>query len=340
MTTALDLLPPARWRDVLLRRARLIGSRLDPTRPRGRISPVEARVLLGLAYDSAVAIEAQRLATRSLMRDLLTLVSVVIARAMAPTGRAASRPWIVATHVDNLSASEAVEQIFGDDARPPGLVCFVHPHAVNLASRDPLLRETLAAADLVLPDGVGLRLAGRLLGVDLRHNINGTDLLPMLCAAAATRGIPLVLVGAAPGVAEDCAAKLRATHPGLAIPIVSHGYLDDEASHKLASQITGLGRALVLVGMGSPRQELWAARYLRGLPGVTAVTVGGLFDFYAGRVRRAPVVWRELGIEWVWRLRQEPRRMWKRYIVGNPLFVARVLRQRLRRPSRLLGSRA
>lgn len=331
MTTAIDLLPPARWSDVLRRRARLIGSRLDPTRPRGRFSPVEARVLLGLAYEGATAIEAQRLATRSLLRDVLTLVSVAIARVVTPAGRVEARPRIVATHVDNVSAHEAVDQIVGEDDRHAGLVCFVHPHAVNLAVGDASLRDTLATADLVLPDGVGLRLAARLLGVDLRHNVNGTDLLPLLCATAGARGVPLVLVGAAPGVAEDCKTKLQAAHTGLQIPMVSHGYLDDDASRQLAERIAGLGRAIVLIGMGSPRQEVWAARYLRDLPGITAVTVGGLFDFYADRMPRAPVAWRELGIEWLWRLRQEPRRMWKRYVVGNPLFIARVVGQRLRR---------
>lgn len=330
MTTALELLPRASWRDVLRGRARLIGSRIDPARPRGRFSPVEARVLLGLAYEHATNLEERRLAARTISRDLLTLVSALVARALAPVGKSSARPWVVASVVDNISADEAVRRIIGRTTLPPRLVCFVHPHALNIAHGDAQLRATLARADLVLPDGVGLRVAARLLGLDLQHNVNGTDLLPHLCDAAAAAKTPLVLVGGTPGVADACAAKLRAAHPGLVIPLTSDGYLDDTESRELAGRIRAVGRAIVLVGMGTPRQEQWAARYLGACPEATAVTVGGLFDFYADRIPRAPVAWRELGLEWVWRLYQEPERMWRRYILGNPLFVARVVKQRLR----------
>ncbi|MCX5745012.1 MAG: WecB/TagA/CpsF family glycosyltransferase, partial [Proteobacteria bacterium] len=240
MTTALDLLPPAPWSEVVRGRADLIGSRLDPTRRRGRFSPIEARVLLGLAYDGAAADEAQRLAARSPRQDLTTLVSAVVAQAIAPAGRDEPRPWIVAARVDNVAARDAVARIVGTAAGAPRLVCFVHPHALNLATTDAALRATLARADLVLPDGVGIRIAARLLGVDLRHNVNGTDLLPLLCDAAATASVPIVLVGAAPGIADACAMRLRALHPTLTIPVVSHGFLDDDASRALATRVRGL----------------------------------------------------------------------------------------------------
>jgi len=115
------------------------------------------------------------------------------------------------------------------------------------------------------------------------------------------------------------------------VAAVHHGFLDDDSSAHLAASIRALGRCLVMVGMGIPRQERWAWRWLRELPEATVLTVGGLFDFFSGDVQRAPVAWRELGLEWLWRLRSEPRRLAARYLLGNPLFLTLTLTQRLRR---------
>jgi N-acetylglucosaminyldiphosphoundecaprenol N-acetyl-beta-D-mannosaminyltransferase len=113
--------------------------------------------------------------------------------------------------------------------------------------------------------------------------------------------------------------------------VISSGYFATEAdAEAVAQRIAALGRVLVLVGMGSPRQEQWSWKYLRNCAGATVLTVGGLFDFYSGRIRRAPIFWRDAGMEWVWRMLQEPRRLAKRYLVGNPLFLALALEQRLR----------
>lgn len=240
------------------------------------------------------------------------------------------RPFLVAAALDNLSIPEALERIFSPRGK---VVHFVHPHALNVACGDAALRGHLARADLALPDGVGLRLAGLILGFSLRDNVNGTDLLPSLCRRAAAEGRPLALIGAAPGVAEACAARLLAAHPGLQIPVVSHGFLGDEASRQVARRVAALDRPLALVAMGTPLQEAWIWKNLARLPAVTSLSVGGLFDFYSGRIPRAPLAWRKLGLEWLFRLRCEPRRLARRYLVGNPLFLLRAARQRLLGPS-------
>jgi len=294
---------------------------------------VEARWLLGVPYGDLPAEEARYLEGRTPATDFGVMLRASVARALAPPEDAEpeARPWIVSACVDNLTIEEAVERIFtpGESGRAKQ-VPFVHPHALNLAARDEALARALAEADLVLPDGIGIRVGAALLGVAMRHNLNGTDLLPVLCAEARARGWPMVLVGAAPGVADACAEKLREAHPGLALPIVSHGFLSEAESRALAESISRLGHCLVLVGMGSPRQELWAREYLSGAARAVILTVGGLFDFYSGRMPRAPIAWRELGLEWVYRLVQEPRRMARRYILGNPLFLLRVLSQKAR----------
>ncbi len=326
-------LPPARLVDVLRGRAKLVGARFNPQLQRGCFSPVEARWLLGISYGDLAEEEAAYLRSRGLLSDLGVMVRASIARLLAPSPGAAAvdRPWIVSAAVHNLSIQDAMERIF----EPPSserarLIHFVHPHALNLAVRDRELARALAEADLVLPDGIGLRVGAALLGVALRHNLNGTDLLPLLCRRAAELGWSMALIGAAPGVADDCAARLKSDTPGLQIPLVSHGFLADAESRQVAAMVERLGRCLVLVGMGSPTQEQWARAHLAGAPQAIVLTVGGLFDFYSGRVSRAPLAWRELGLEWMYRLIQEPRRLARRYLLGNPLFLLRVLKQKLR----------
>ncbi|HXG01134.1 MAG TPA: WecB/TagA/CpsF family glycosyltransferase [Bacteroidota bacterium] len=327
------LLPRARLRDVIAGRAPLVGARVVTDAPRGWVSPVEARVYLGIPYGDLAAEETHQLARLSWRSRLGIVLRAGIARALTPRRglRYERRPFIVSSHVDNITIDEALAALMeapgGHRAR---LIFIVHPHALNLARFRKDFAELLTRGDLVLPDGVGIRIAASLLGVSMRHNINGTDLLPLICVRAAAERVPLVLIGGADGVARQCADNLQNHTPGLKIAFVHHGYLDPQKSREVAAHVMALGRCLVLVGMGSPLQERWAWEYLRDAKDATVVTVGGLFDFFSGRIPRAPVAWREMGIEWLWRLRMEPRRLAKRYLIGNPLFLLLTLHQRLR----------
>lgn len=324
----MTLLPRASLWDVLRGRAPWVGTRLRTDRPRGYVSPIEARLHLGIAYGhDLVALEEEALPGAGWGTVLRALATSWLA--VEPSEQA-SRSYVVASAIDDLTVPEALQRVVEAPGSTGRLIHFAHAHALNLATGDAELRAHFAAAHTVLGDGIGIRLASRLLGRPLRDNVNGTDLLPLLCDELAQWGIPLVLVGASPGVAEACAERLRQAHPHLDIPLAHHGYVDDATSQDLVRAIRALGRCVVLVGMGSPRQEAWAHRYLAGLPSVTALTVGGLFDFYSGRIPRAPLAWRELGLEWVWRLLQEPGRLARRYLWGNPLFLARALWQRCR----------
>jgi N-acetylglucosaminyldiphosphoundecaprenol N-acetyl-beta-D-mannosaminyltransferase len=329
-----NLLPRAKLMDVLGGRARLVGSRFDSQLPRGFVSPVEPRLRMGLAYDDLRTAEESYLARRSLRADLGVMARTALAVALSPGQRTtpAPRPYIVSARVDNLTVQEAQDFILAPpETSRARLVYFVHAHALNLARFNEAYRKVLAEADALLPDGIGIRLAGRVLRVAMRHNVNGTDLFPILCREAAAKGIPVAFVGGAPGIAERCAERMRQDYPELQTPVISSGYFATEAdAEAVAQRIAALGRVLVLVGMGSPRQEQWSWKYLRNCAGATVLTVGGLFDFYSGRIRRAPIFWREAGMEWVWRMLQEPRRLAKRYLVGNPLFLALALEQRLR----------
>ncbi len=328
--------PRASLRDVLRGRARLVGARALDARsgraelPPGVVSPAEARIAMGLAYEDPAEIERAYAKGRTALRDLGVLARAMFASMVsAGAGRREARPFIVSSRVDDVTVGEAIEHILGPAIpRRARIVNFVHPHALDLAATDAALARDLAWADVVLPDGVGLRVAARILGVSLAHNVNGTDLLPLLCDAAAARGTRIVLVGGAPGVADECARRLRAAHDGLVIEALSDGFAKDFAP--VVDAIRARGPCVVLVGMGSPKQEAWARAWLADLEGVTAVTVGGLFDFYSERVTRAPIALREVGLEWLWRLKQEPARLAKRYLIGAPRFLLRAIAQRAR----------
>jgi N-acetylglucosaminyldiphosphoundecaprenol N-acetyl-beta-D-mannosaminyltransferase len=206
-------------------------------------------------------------------------------------------------------------------------VFFVNAHTLNLAVRDPTYREALNVADFVFGDGTGVRWAARLQGVRMADNINGTDFVPALFHAAAGHGYSYFLLG---GDERTCRAASEYTEiafPGWRLLGYHHGYLAGEAATASAiAEINAVRPDVLLVGMGNPIQEQWIHRHSAQLEAAVCLGVGGLFDFWAGNVRRAPRWLRAVGHEWLWRLYEQPRLKAGRYLIGNPLFLTRVLR--------------
>jgi len=211
-------------------------------------------------------------------------------------------------------------------------VAFINAHVVNTAASDPAYARVLASADRNYADGSGMALAARLLGAGLVDNVNGTDMFPLLCAAAAEAGQKIFLLGGKPGVAEAAAQTVRAMGYGSAIAGAHHGYIlrGEEEGRRAIDAVNASGASILLVGMGVPMQDIWIAKNFPRLETPVVAGVGGLFDFFAGNVSRAPTFLRKSGLEWTWRLAQEPGRMWKRYLIGNATFVARAVAQATR----------
>lgn len=229
------------------------------------------------------------------------------------------------TRFDRMSSEEAVELLLSRLLKQQGgCVYFANAHTMVMASKNPALTEVLEHSDLLLADGSGVRLGSALLGTPLVHNLNGTDLVPALCKAGATKGLSVYLLGSKPGVAEEAAAKLTKAYPGLVIAGTQHGYFSQQKTEQVLESIRAARPHLLLVAMGVPLQEIWINQYASQLPGITCMGVGGLFDFVAERVVRAPYLFRAVGIEWLWRLAMEPTRLWRRYIIGNFVFLALV----------------
>jgi N-acetylglucosaminyldiphosphoundecaprenol N-acetyl-beta-D-mannosaminyltransferase len=209
-------------------------------------------------------------------------------------------------------------------AGAPAHVAFVNANNFNLALERDDYMKVLRKADLVLPDGVGVKLALQMAGGRLRKNLNGTDLIPHLSDLFVREDWPVFLLGASAQVLARAKANLERRHPGLRIVGVHDGYFKPGDEPALCEEINRSGAIALIIGMGTPRQELWAAANAPRLKVALILSMGGLLDFLGEKNRRAPLWMRQAGLEWVYRLMQEPGRMWKRYIVGNPLFLWRV----------------
>ncbi len=248
-----------------------------------------------------------------------------------PPGAAASeRRQIGPVAVAALTQAEALARLHkACDSRAGLRVAFANAHLINLAVDAPEYSRLLSGF-LVLPDGIGVELGSRLLhGEAFPANLNGTDFTPLLLASA-PRALTVALVGARPGVAEKAARALAALDPRHRIEAFSDGYFDAADEARLLDRLERERPDVLLVAFGNPLQERWIASRIDGRHCAVALGVGALFDFLAGETKRAPAWVRAARLEWLWRLGLEPGRLWRRYVLGNPLFLARMLKARLK----------
>ena len=228
---------------------------------------------------------------------------------------------ILGVRFDNLTMAEAEAAALSLlDERRGAYVVTPNPEILLECRRDPDCARAVNGAALVLPDGIGDLYAARILGTPLRERVCGADLVPRLLAALAARGGSVFLYGARPGVADAAAQKLAARYPGLTIAGTENGFVADDGS--LLARLRETGPDLLLVGLGAPKQELWMERHA-GLEGLgLMIGVGGCLDVFAGTVRRAPAAWQRLGLEWLWRLLREPRRLGRMARLPGVLLLA------------------
>jgi N-acetylglucosaminyldiphosphoundecaprenol N-acetyl-beta-D-mannosaminyltransferase len=283
-----------------------------------------------MAYRSEADLDAEYAETHSLWGDLGIALRALPALAYGEGASVApDHLTLLEIPIDNLTLSEAIERIgsmaAGDQ---PSQLCFVNADCVNITFRDVEYKMLLRSADLVLADGIGVRLAGRILNQNIRENVNGTDLFPNLCSSLEKSGLSLYLLGGKPGVAADVADWIKKQYPNLKLAGFRHGFFTAGEEPDVIAAVRESNAAILMVAFGAPKQDKWIANHLRDLGPRMCVGVGGLFDFYSGRIPRAPTWMRELGLEWLYRFIQEPRRMWRRYFVGNAIFLFRVIRQR------------
>ncbi len=232
---------------------------------------------------------------------------------------------VLGVSIANPSCEEAIATIeswitASDDVARSLYV--VNAHTLNLAYENPTYRRVLNGSTAVFGDGTGVRWAARVQGVRMRANLVGTDLVPDLFDATAGRGYRYFLLGSTEAAIERAARYARSRFPGWELAGYHHGYLLDDSA-RVIDRINQARPDLLLVGMGNPLQERWIHGYLPELRVPLSIGVGGLFDHWAGNLKRAPGWVRYLGIEWLQILLQQPHK-WRRYLIGNWLFLARL----------------
>ncbi len=234
--------------------------------------------------------------------------------------------------LDNLSMAETLERVRGF-LRGSGRHYVVTPnvdHVVRL-QRDPEFRQIYLRASLVVADGMPLIWASRLLGKPLKDRVTGTDLLRPVCRIAAEEGASVFFLGGNPGVAEKAAENLSRELPGLRVAGTSappFGFeYDPEEDRRVVEAIQRSKADILFVCLGAPKQERWIARHLEELPVKAAFCVGSALDYPAGAARRAPLWMRKGGLEWVWRILLEPRRLARRYLIEDAAFFGIFLRE-------------
>jgi N-acetylglucosaminyldiphosphoundecaprenol N-acetyl-beta-D-mannosaminyltransferase len=251
-------------------------------------------------------------------------------RAIAVSMRPA-RFSVLGTMVDALdlrSAADAVESWVASDHR--SYVCHANVHGVMEARGDPRVAAAYAGAGLTVPDGMPLVWLGRRAGHRGVARVYGPDLMLELCERAARRGGSCFYLGGAPGVAESLAAVLETRFPGLRTAGTwspPFGLDPLRVDAEAVARVNAARPEIVWVGLGCPRQELWMATHRPHLDTAALMGVGAAFDFLTGRVRQAPRWMQRSGLEWLFRLIQEPRRLWRRYVLLNAQFVVHLALQ-------------
>ncbi len=203
---------------------------------------------------------------------------------------------------------------------------YVNPHAVNLSVQDADFYRILNENQYNFPDGMGLRMAGIFEGYSLIENLNGTDMYLYMTPALADAEVNIFLLGAQEGIAKAMIEDASVRFSKMNIVGEHHGYFDRADSDGIIQKINESGAEVVLVSFGMPIQEKWIDQHRHKINAKAVFATGGLFDYYSGRIPRAPKWVRTIGMEWLFRLIKEPKRLWKRYIIGNPLFMINVLK--------------
>lgn len=233
------------------------------------------------------------------------------------------RRTIVSVNVDATSYEKACHDVSAWALRgEPRYVCVCNVHMVMEAYDDPAFREVVNGADLVTPDGMPLVWALRAMGIDDASRVYGPDLMLALCRTAENEGIPIGLYGGAQDVLETLRSELRRQFPRLLIPYAhSPSFAETRDATAEIEKIRAADVRLLFVALGCPRQERWMALHNGKVPGVM-VGVGAAFDFLSGTKWQAPRLFQKAGLEWAFRFASEPRRLWRRYAVHNPRFLA------------------
>ncbi|OGW82890.1 MAG: hypothetical protein A3C47_06640 [Omnitrophica bacterium RIFCSPHIGHO2_02_FULL_51_18] len=237
---------------------------------------------------------------------------------------------LLGVRYDNLTVAEALLKALAFlETKRKSALFFLNADCLYKSKKDPDYAEILRKADLLLPDGIGVRLATAIAGGRMRENCNGTDFTPLLIEKAAGLGRTFFFMGSQEGAAKKAAEIAERRWPGLKVAGTSSGFFGND--REMVDAINRSQADILLVGMGSPLQEKWIMKNYDRLNVRMCVGVGALFDWLSGRLVRAPKVCQALHLEWLWRVLIDPGRLWKRYFVDDPQVLWLVFKDRFGR---------
>ncbi len=234
---------------------------------------------------------------------------------------------ILGINVDRITMEEALDR-FGEMLETPGISLIVTPNSeiLGAATKSAELKETINSADMVIPDGVGLVYASKMHGQPLKERVTGIDFSWNALGRLAKLGKKAYFFGSKPGVAELAAKKVMEQIPGLEIAGFHDGYFKPEDEAAIVEEINASGADFLLVALGSPKQELFVKRHAQELKPAAAIGVGGSLDVWSGTLKRAPEFYINHGLEWLYRIMQEPKRI--KRTASIPAFLLKVLLSR------------
>ncbi|MDN5331894.1 MAG: N-acetylglucosaminyldiphosphoundecaprenol N-acetyl-beta-D-mannosaminyltransferase [Tepidanaerobacteraceae bacterium] len=238
--------------------------------------------------------------------------------------RSDERIAILGVYLNSVNYEIAIKKVI-EFTKSDGLKIIVTPNAeiIMAAQKDKKLKDAINSADLSLPDGIGVVLASKILGKPLEQRTTGFDLMMMILEKARDEGLSIFLLGGKPGVAEGAAENIKKKFPGIEIAGVHHGYFDESEENEVIGMINEASPDILFVAMGAPKQELFMTRNRRKLRCKVAMGVGGSLDVLSGKVRRAPKIMQNAGLEWLYRLITQPSRFRRMSVL--PLFLLKVI---------------
>ena len=315
-------------RDVLRKKVFFVGTDIYEnithmdTMP-GLISLYSLRALMGIDHLSAEDTDYEYLQHTSTLYDIKLSIRFLLASLFSSRRKVyLPRLKVMGVAFLNTTMESAVELIRTQvHNRQKSKMYFINADTLNKTYDHVSLRKILNHTPFVFPDGSGVKKVCSLMNMPMKQNVNGTDMFPFICKMAEKEGMKIFLYGAKEGVAKRMKEKVLQEFPDLQIVAAINGY--DLHDNEVINMINYSEADIVFVAKGAPLQEEWIDTHSKQISAPVVIGVGGLFDFYSGNVSRAPIWMREIGIEWIYRLLQEPKRMWKRYIVGNIQFLIR-----------------
>lgn len=252
-------------------------------------------------------------------------------RTPGPEPHERHRVTLFGVKVDTMGLEETVRWV---DRRllerAPTLQVDLNASKIVLVQSDEKLRGIVMNSDLVSADGQSVVWASRLLGKPVAERVSGIDLMTALLALARERGYSVFFLGARQETLEHMTARLKGAYPGLRLAGLHHGYFGEQDGEAMASLVHDSRAQMLFVGMPTPRKEYWLADHFASTGALYAMGVGGSFDVLAGQTPRAPRWMQRTGLEWLYRLAQEPRRLWRRYLFGNLRFLILVAKEVVR----------